>query len=163
MSLTDSRIRLFGVDAEILHGLLHSFDFHLVFTGERAEGSKHDVLGIHFEEIAKCSTVLAASETVRSKRNEAAGNPAGDAFRQHFHVIGCCDKWAGSVLQSLRDEGNPGRLPGMEQIPAFAIVRLTIQLLVAGDAPYVGAHSVFLLQNLLRLEHFEHDGSAAEG
>ncbi len=33
---------------------------------------------------------------------------------------------------------------------------------IAGNAPYVGRDSVFLFQNLLRLQHFKHDGAAAK-
>ena len=50
----------------------------------------------------------------------------------------------------------------MKHIPALAVVCFTIQLLVAGHAPYVGGHTVFLFQNLLRLEHFIHNRAAAE-
>ena len=50
----------------------------------------------------------------------------------------------------------------MQHVPALAIVGVAIELLVTGHAPDVGGDAVLLLENLLRLENFEHDGSAAQ-
>ena len=41
-------------------------------------------------------------------------------------------------------------------------LRVAIELFVAGHAPHVGGDAVFLFQNLLRFQHLEHDGAAAE-
>ena len=50
----------------------------------------------------------------------------------------------------------------MQHVPARAVVCLAVELLVAGHAPHVGSNVVFFFQNLLRFQHFEHDGAAAE-
>src|SRR6266849_662022 len=49
----------------------------------------------------------------------------------------------------------------MQHVPALAVVSITIQPLVTGHAPYVCSDAIFI-EKRLGLEHFEHDGSAAE-
>ena len=50
----------------------------------------------------------------------------------------------------------------MQHIPPLAIVTVTIELLVAGDAPHVGPSAVLFFQNPLRLQNFVHDRAAAQ-
>ncbi len=50
----------------------------------------------------------------------------------------------------------------MQHVPAIAIVAIAIKLLVAGHAPDIRRYAIFFFQDLLRLEHFVHDGAAAE-
>src|SRR5262249_34099584 len=78
--LADGRVRLFGIDAQIVHGLLHGFDLDLVFASERAQSCEHDVLGIDFEEVTKRGTILAPAQAVGTKRNEPPRTPASDAL-----------------------------------------------------------------------------------
>src|SRR4029077_4480537 len=62
----------------------------------------------------------------------------------------------------LRDKRNSRSAAGVQHVPAIAIIAIAIKLLVAGHAPDIRRHAVFFLENLLRLEHFVHDGAAAE-
>src|SRR5206468_6653402 len=90
--------------------------------------------------------------------------PLRDRLRQHLHVIGGGDKRtvrAGSG-EGLGHEWHLGLLAGMEHVPALTVVRIAIQVLVAGDAPDVRRDAVLLFQHLLRLEQLIHYGPAAE-
>src|SRR5882762_1659256 len=50
----------------------------------------------------------------------------------------------------------------MEAVPALDFYGVGVQCFVAGDAPDVGGYSVFLSENILRLQCFAEDGAAAE-
>src|SRR5712672_1872987 len=50
----------------------------------------------------------------------------------------------------------------MQAIRALCFYSVGVQSFVAGDAPHVGGYSVFLSENILRLQCFAEDGAAAE-
>ena len=50
----------------------------------------------------------------------------------------------------------------MQPIPAVGLDSVGVERLVAGDAPDIGGHAVFLLQNFLGAEGFVQDRAAAE-
>ena len=54
------------------------------------------------------------------------------------------------------------RFAGMQHVPAFAIVGIAVQFLVAGHAPHVGGDAIFFFQDSLGLQHFVHNSAAAE-
>ena len=87
--LADGRVRLFGIDAQILHGLLDGFDLDLIFASQRVQSREHDVLGVDFKEVAQGGAILAATEAVGAQRNQPARHPARNALRQNLHVVGC--------------------------------------------------------------------------
>src|SRR5438270_3560040 len=149
--LSDCRICLVGIDSQFLDRSFYHVGTDFLFARQRAKSCKHDVLGIYFKEVAQSGAAFAAAEAVGAERDELSGHPLTQAFRQHFHVIGGCDKWSRSIFQHLRDIRDLGRFGRMEHVPALAIIGVAIKLLVAGDAPDVGADVVFLFQNLLRL------------
>src|SRR5215472_10379532 len=150
------------MDAQIFYGLFHGVEWKLIVARERGQSCEHDVFGVDFEEVAKSGAILAAPEAVGPKRHEASRNPLRDALGEHLHVVGGGNEWAGCVFQSLRHVWNFGCLSRVQHVPAFGVVGITIELLVAGDAPHIRADAIFFFENLLGLEHFKHDRAAAE-
>ncbi len=69
----------------------------------------------------------------------------------------------GASFNVLRDKRNlRGDFAGMQHVPALAIVGIAIKLFVAGHAPHIRSHAIFFFEDRLRLQHFIHDGSAAQ-
>ena len=53
LPLAASRIRFLRIDPKIFDRLLHNVDFELPLARQGIQRCEHDVLGIHFKEIAK--------------------------------------------------------------------------------------------------------------
>src|SRR4030088_2934754 len=96
--------------------------------------------------------ILAAPETVRAKRHQLARNPLSKTLRQNLHVIRCRNKRAraGRALQCLRNVWHLRLLRRVQHIPACAIVRLAIELLVTSHTPNVHRDAIVLFENFLR-------------
>ena len=68
----DCRVRLLGVDPQILDGLLRDRRLQLAVARQLVQRRQHDVLGVDLEEVAQRRAALAAAEAIGAERGERA-------------------------------------------------------------------------------------------
>ena len=153
MRLRDCGIRLFGIDAVRLDRLLHDRRVDLPVARERAQGGDDHVAMIDFEEFAQRRRGFRCG---RTRRCRARPSDAAASDRS----------MSGSALHDspTRRRTRPARLSGTAVTygtRGFSAgcsmfhrshgMRLAIELVVARDAPDVGADAVLRSSTLLRL------------
>src|ERR1700678_1302319 len=61
-------IRLLRVDAQVLNRFLHNLKTDFLFPRQSSQRSQHNMLGVHFEEVAQRDAVFTAAKTTGSQR-----------------------------------------------------------------------------------------------
>src|SRR5579862_6755271 len=72
-----SWVRLARIDAQISNRLLHGIQRNFLFARQSSECGKHNVLGIHFKEVAQGGTIFAAAKPIGPQRHQLSRNPLG--------------------------------------------------------------------------------------
>src|SRR2546421_57771 len=101
---------------------------------------------------AKVFAILTAAEAIGPERYQPARQPRRKLIGNHLHVIGGSHNRPLRAIESRDNIGALFGLGGMQTIPALRRQRFAAQLVVAGNAPYVGRDSVLFAQNLLRAQ-----------
>ena len=78
----EQRVRLFGVDSEILDGLFHDGGLNLSVLQQLMERGQRDEARIHLEEVAQRLPAIAPSEAIGSKRRQTTRDPFADKIGQ---------------------------------------------------------------------------------
>ena len=91
-------------------------------------------------------------------------HPLRNDFRQHLHVIRSRDQTPRCAFQHCASHTalSRGLLPDAACSNGRSRLPSRYKLLVAGYAPHIRRNAVSFFQDLLRLEHLEHDRPAAE-
>ena len=117
-----------------------AFEVQFVQRGER------DAARIDFEKIAQRLAAFAAAEAVGAERCKPPRQPLADHVGQRLEIIGGRNEHAGRVAERLGDVRHARLRTGMQQIPAFGLDAVGVEVFVAGDAPDVGGDVVFFLR-----------------
>src|SRR5579871_4455384 len=147
---TDRRVCLLWINPQLLNRALHHIGSNFLLTRQRSESGKHDVLGINLEEVTQSGPVLATAKAIGAERNQLSRHPLAQALRQNLHIIGRRNERSLRILQRLRHVRNLRCVTRMQHVPALAVIRVAIQLLITCDAPYIRSNAVLLFKNLLR-------------
>src|ERR1700741_1999180 len=81
------RVRLLGVDAEVLHSSVEYAAFDLAVHEKFVERGDGDETRIDLEEIAKRGAAFAAAEAIGPERSQSAGHPLADHVGQGLQII----------------------------------------------------------------------------
>src|SRR5882672_1800026 len=105
-SLRRKRVRLFGVDSQILDGLFHDGGFNFSVLKQLMERGQRDEAGIHFKEVPQRLAAFAPPEAVGSQCRQPAGDPFADKIGQSLQVVRCRDKNSWRIAETLRNIGD---------------------------------------------------------
>src|SRR5690606_18588303 len=112
-----NRVRLLGIDAELLDGLPNGLHVEAALLGERVQRGDDDPTPVHLEEIPQCGAAVAAAEAVGAEHGVGARHPLADLVRDGLHVVGRRDERTLNAVEARRDVALPRLLAGVQLVP----------------------------------------------
>src|SRR5882762_5155313 len=119
--LNQKRVRLFGVDSQILDGFFHDRRVNLSVLKQLIERGQRDEARVHFKEVTQRLAAVAASEAVGSQRGQPARQPLADQIGQSFQVIRGGDQNSRRIAEALRNIWDARFFRGMQEMPALSV------------------------------------------
>src|SRR3954447_11913523 len=103
---------------------------------------------------AEVFAIVTASEAVGSETGHPAREPWGELVGDDLHEVGGRDDRRLRILQRFQDVWSLRRFRGVQPVPTFHFERVAAELVVAGDAPHIGADLIFFREDLLSAKSF---------
>src|SRR5258707_8333922 len=164
MYLGPRRVDLFYIHSQLLQCFLCALGFKLAIPGQSRERCACNRLRVDLKMPAEVLAIVAAAETIGAQGYQTPAQPRRQLVRHRLYEIrGCDDRSFGFGLIQRRDDiGLFLLLSRMQAVPTLNGQRLTTEFVVAGYAPHVRLHAIFLGQNALRAQGLIQDWATAE-